>query len=236
LCNAPAAKDHHLCLVNLTSLLTRTSMKTLRSVNLLTFTLFVAGAWVTDRTSVWYTTTQLPNVPTIPRFVFADQNAPATYNVPQAASNGPEGDIETWKDKHAPQMWATATATLYKGETFHLHFSVPNDPFLGLIDPRGHFFYLVFPAETAVGALTPLVESKQFTVLQTLAINTGSLQADPYTYGVYENRPVFTVSGTYTFILGENLHVDDLGLLEKVAVRYIHTQRPVRVSSSTAMH
>jgi len=210
-------------------------MKTLRSVNFLTFTLFVAGAWMTDRTSVWYTSTQ-PDAPTVPLFVFADRKAPATDYVSQAVSNGVWVDIETSKDKHAPQMWSTATAILYKGETFHLHFSVPNDPYLGLIDPEGHFFYLVFPAETAVGALTPLIESKYFAVLQTLAINTGSLQADPYTYGVYENQPVFTVTGTYTFILGENLHVDDLGLLEKVTVRYVHTQRPVRVSSKTVMN
>ena len=188
---------------------------------------------MTDRTSVWYTTSQEPNVPTVPSFVFADQKAPATENVSQAVS---EDLHETWKDKRAPQMWATATATLYKAETFHLHFSVPNAPFLGVIDPQGHFFYLVFPAETAVGALTPLVESKQFTVLQTLAINTGSLQADPYTYGVYENQPVFTVTGTYTFILGENLHVDNLGLLEKVTVRYVHTQRPARLTSNTVMN
>jgi hypothetical protein len=233
LCNDPAVKGLHLCVVNLTSQLTRTSMKTLRSVNFLTFTLFVAGAWMTDRTTVWYATTQQPNVPTVPLFAFADQKAPAMGYVQQVLSNGIH---ETWKDKHAPQMWSTATAILYKGETFHLHFSVPNDPYLGLIDPEGHFFYLVFPAETAVGALTPLIESKYFAVLQTLAINTGSLQADPYTYGVYENQPVFTVTGTYTFILGENLHVDDLGLLEKVTVRYVHTQRPVRVSSKTVMN
>ncbi len=132
-------------------------------------------------------------------------------------------------------MWAKVT-TLYKDETFRLYFATPHAPYLGIVDPEGRFFYLVFPAETAVGELTPLVESKRFVTLQSLAINTGSLKADPYTYGVYVNQPVFTQSGTYTFMLGENLHVDDPGFLDKVTVRYKHTRRPAWVTPNTAMN
>ena len=125
-------------------------------------------------------------------------------------------------------MWVKVT-TLYKDETFRLYFATPNAPYLGIVDPKGRFFYLVFPAETAAGELTPLVESKRFVGLQSLAINTGSLKADPYTYGVYVNQPVFTQSGAYTFVLGENLHVDDRGFLDQVVVRYVHANRAGRL-------
>ena len=41
-----------------------------------------------------------------------------------------------------------------------------------------------------------------------------------------EKQPVFTQSGTYTFILGANLHVDDPALVHKVTVKYVHKARP----------
>ncbi len=138
-------------------------------------------------------------------------------------------------EPNRPNMWAK-NATLYKGESLELHFKTPNPTYLGLIDPKGRFFYLVFPGESAVGALTPLVESKIFAGLKTLNINTGLLKADPYTYGVYTNQPVFIRSGTYTFILGENLHVDDPGLLTKVRVRYVHGPRPSPVAKDVAIN
>ncbi len=68
--------------------------------------------------------------------------------------------------------------------------------------------------------------------MKTLKISTGQLKADPYTYGVYENQPVFTCDGTYTFILGENLHVDDPALLSKVQVKYVHKPRTAASPSS----
>lgn len=129
-----------------------------------------------------------------------------------------------------PKIWVCST-TFYANETLILHFKPPNAPFLGVIDPQGHFFYLVFPAESAVGSLKPFVGSACFENLRALELNTESLQADPYTYGVYANQYVFTVSGAYTFIMGENLHVDNPGLLSKVVVNYIH--RPRKHQSQT---
>ncbi len=123
------------------------------------------------------------------------------------------------------QMWAK-TSTLYKGESLELQFATPNASFLGVVDPSGHFFYVVFPGDAAVGNLKPLVDSEQFTALKSLKINTRSLKADPYTYGVYNNQRVFTQTGTYTFILGENLHVDDPEFVDKVSVKYVHAARP----------
>lgn len=132
-----------------------------------------------------------------------------------------------------PKMRASAT-TLYKNESFDLRFATPNAPYLGVVDPAGHFFYLVFPAETTVGELKPLVDSKAFSSLGTLQIHTGTLKADPYIYGVYENQQVFTQSGTYTFILGANLHVDDPMLVQKITIKYTHKPRPV--STTAAVH
>ncbi len=173
-------------------------MKLFLSLSISACTLFVSGAWNT-------------------------QQQPEQSEIPLTTISSAVPNISA--ERYTPKMW-TNTATLYKGETLVLHFKTPNASCLGVVDPKGHFFYLVFPAEYTVGALTPLVESKQFLNLKTLNINTSLLQADPYTDGVYTNQPVFTQSGTYTFILGENLHVDDPDLLDQAPVRYVHSPRP----------
>ena len=174
-------------------------MKTLLSITIPAILIFVAGAW-----------TLLP--------------------APKAGTTAPTEAVPSVAINHAPvqkspEMWAKKT-TLYKGETLELQFAAPNAPFLGVVDPAGHFFYVVFPADAAVGKLKPLVDSEQFTDLVSLKINTRTFKADPYTYGVYQNQRVFTQSGTYTFILGENLHVDDPEFIDKVSVRYVHAARP----------
>lgn len=132
----------------------------------------------------------------------------------------------------AAKMWAEKS-TLYQGETLELHFQAPNAPYLGVIDPAGKFFYVVFPADLATGKLKPLVDSERFKALATLSISLADFKADPYTYGVYENQPVFTRSGTYTFLLGENLHTEDASMsgIEKLSIQYYHQPRP-RVSAA----
>lgn len=127
------------------------------------------------------------------------------------------------------KMWLETPPVFYKNETIELFFAAPNAPFLGVIDPAGHFFYLIYPKENATGGLKPLVESADFTQMVSLKINTFSLKADPYQYGVSENRAVFTRSGKYTFIMGENLHVHNPDELEQVVIEYIHGQRPAQV-------
>jgi hypothetical protein len=123
------------------------------------------------------------------------------------------------------QMW-TDCPVLYKGETLHLHFTLPHPQFLGVIDPDGHFFYVVFPEENSVGQLKPFVSSDQFETLNTLKIKTTTFKADPYTYGIMENKKVFTKSGTYRFLLGDNLHVDDESAVTVLEVKYNHAARP----------
>jgi hypothetical protein len=119
----------------------------------------------------------------------------------------------------APKIWVDNT-TLHKSETLNLHFLGSNPPYLGVINPDGHFFYVVFPSEYSLGALQPVVESKDFVNLKIMRINPQTFKADPYRYGVYTNLPVFTKSGKYTFIMGDNLHVHDPKLLDKVEVQY----------------
>ncbi|MFN0015367.1 MAG: hypothetical protein ACKVU2_12540 [Saprospiraceae bacterium] len=142
----------------------------------------------------------------------------------------PPTSVELPAPKKGAKMWASTT-TLYKNETFDLRFAAPNAPYLGVVDPSGHFFYIVFPAEASEGQLKPLVDSRSFVPMNALTIRTGSLKADPYEYGVYENQQVFTQSGTYTFILGANLHVDDPTLVQKVVIKYVHKSRPVSTTA-----
>ena len=133
-------------------------------------------------------------------------------------------------------MWTDGPAILYKNEILELHFAAPNAPFLGLVDPSGHFFYLVYPGESVSGDLKPMVESERFIGMNSLKINPDSFEADPYRYGVLTNQPVFTTSGKYTFILGENLHVDDPELLDRVVINYIHASRPAKTEAVVAMN
>jgi hypothetical protein len=121
-------------------------------------------------------------------------------------------------------MWVK-TAQVFQGETFYLYFKPPNQPFLGVLDPKGRFFYLVYPGSSSFGNLRPLIESNLFIRLDSLEIPTGIMKADPYAYGVFDNQPVFTHSGHYTFILGDNLHVDDPTDLHKVSINYQHHSR-----------
>ncbi|MBU6339919.1 MAG: hypothetical protein KGS48_00370 [Bacteroidetes bacterium] len=126
-----------------------------------------------------------------------------------------------------PHMW-TNQHSISKGEGFDLHFRAPNPDYLGVLDPRGKFFYLVYPSAAVVGDLQPLVASKDFIQLTKLHINTRTLSGDPYEYGVYENQPVFTRSGVYRFVLGENLHVDTEEGLCILKIRYSHKRKTVR--------
>ncbi len=125
----------------------------------------------------------------------------------------------------APKMWAQ-TAAVYKGEKFDLSFETPHPVYLGVKDPDGKFFYVIFPAEPGQGKLKPLMDGTQFAKQNSLTINTATLKADPYIYGVLENQPVFTKSGTYSFILGETLHTDDVASVCVVRVFYNDTKRP----------
>jgi hypothetical protein len=133
-------------------------------------------------------------------------------------------------EKRTPQatgqkMWADQS-TVYKDESLTLLFSTPHDSRLGVIDPDGNFFYVVYPTDAASGALQPLMDSRKFEWINCLKITTKYFKADPYTYGVYENRAVFTKSGTYRFILGDNLHTDDETLVTFLNIEYRHETRP----------
>jgi hypothetical protein len=125
----------------------------------------------------------------------------------------------------APKMWIENDRA-FLGDTIELRFQKTHPEFLGVINPDGKFFYLVFPASESIGKLTPLVDSKVFLRLDRLEISTAHLKADPYEYGVVENQTVFTKSGAYDFILGDNLHVDDPTAVYRVTVRYKHSGRP----------
>jgi len=121
-------------------------------------------------------------------------------------------------------MW-TSDHSISKGEGFDLHFNAPNPEYLGVVDPKGKFFYLVFPSAEQQGQLQPLVDSKVFVHVKKLHINTTTLTGDPYEYGVYENHPIFTCSGTYRFVMGDNLHVDQEDELCILKVRYNHKRK-----------
>jgi hypothetical protein len=124
-----------------------------------------------------------------------------------------------------PGTMEVPTKILYHGDVLRLKFSTPHAGYLGIKDPGGHFFYLIFPASQAEGRLRPLMDSELFMKQAELALPTDRLTADPYRYGVYENQPVFTRSGTYTLIMGHNLAVDDPSELVVRQVEYRHEKR-----------
>lgn len=125
----------------------------------------------------------------------------------------------------SPEIWADKSEC-FKNETFDLHFAMPHASTLGVVDPDGKFFYLVFPAACTLGNLKPLMSSEDFEHCGAITISPAILKADPYTYGVMDNQPVFTKSGVYRFVLGDNLHVDDEMALNIVSIRYKRKNRP----------
>ena len=150
--------------------------------------------------------------------------APIEVSVPETPV--PETSVEPLPAGKSPAgMWAGST-TVYLGETFTLNFKTPHAQYLGVTDPGGHFYYVIFPKAYASEGLQPLINGEDFVGKKQLTIDPQTLRADPYTYGVTENQKVFTRSGVYTFILGENLHVDDPALIQKVTVQYQATKRP----------
>ena len=147
-------------------------------------------------------------------------------NVPKANSHLRSVPSDTPVEAEAaPNMWSS-TGKVYKGESLRLHFASPHGSYLGVIDPDGHFFYVVFPAEQSVGELKPFVASEQFVALEELIIQTATFKADPYTDGILENKRVFTKSGVYRFLLGNDLHTDDTRFIDVVKIRYRHKPRP----------
>lgn len=115
-------------------------------------------------------------------------------------------------------MWADRT-NVFVQDTIWLRFRLPHPIFLGILNPEGRFFYIVFPTHEVTGQLTPLADSESFAGMTCLAIST-SLKADPYQYGISENKPVFTHFGTYTFIMGDNLHTCSPSENHQVKIRY----------------
>jgi hypothetical protein len=134
---------------------------------------------------------------------------------------------------HLPGIWSSSNK-VYKGENLVLYFRTPNPPYLGVITPERRFFYVVFPHETAVGQLRPFVESTEFRSTQQMNINLTTFKADPYIDGVYTNQPVFTTSGKYTFIMGDNLHTDDPNAVVSLEIDYCHQKRPAATTTTTA--
>jgi hypothetical protein len=123
-----------------------------------------------------------------------------------------------------PKM-SVENSQIYLGESILLKFRMPHPKFLGIIGPDGKFFYIVFPESESMGKLTPLIDSKVFTHLDQLEISTSDFKADPYTYGVLENQAVFTKTGAYIFMLGDDLLVDDPSAICRVKVMYKHRLR-----------
>jgi hypothetical protein len=117
---------------------------------------------------------------------------------------------------------------VYQGQTFLLEFTVPHAGNMGVIDPSGRFYYLTYPRESAAGNLKPLVDAADFEHMGQLEIDPTRVEGDPYTYGVWDNQKIFTQSGTYRFILGDNLHVDESDDILMFQVVYRHNKPPGR--------
>lgn len=156
-------------------------------------------------------------------YYFGQTQKPAEHYVATTTALDVATDMPT-ETKRPVAFW-TQQERIFKGETLVLNFHAPNPEYLGVIAPDGKFFFVVFPQELSEGNLKPLVDSKTFRHMSSLSIATHKLKADPYIYGVYENRPVFTKSGIYTFILGDNLHAHDSDEVHRLKIRYTHQKR-----------
>lgn len=123
-------------------------------------------------------------------------------------------------------MWVDQ-GPYYKGESIKVFFADGHPEELGIKNPNGDFFYLVYiPGLKTIPNASPLVSQTKFKQLKEVELVAGVTRANPHNVKYKGNQPVFTKSGTYTLLLSKNLSTDAAGPAETIKIEYIHQKRP----------
>jgi hypothetical protein len=107
---------------------------------------------------------------------------------------------------------------LNKGDTLILSFPIPHGGDLGITDPSGTFYFLVYAASDQQSP--SLIDWNQFKQTKQLKIITDETKAKPWIDSIKTNQLIFTKSGVYEIQLSENLETDDGTAIEAKNVYY----------------
>lgn len=121
-------------------------------------------------------------------------------------------------------LWVEKKA-YYPNDTIRLNFSTKHPDELGLMDPDGNFYYLVYgPQVKTITNGQPIMTVAQFRPITFLEIIPSNTKANPHNVEFSGNINPFTKSGEYIFLLSQNLSTDAIGPAESVTIQYIHQQ------------
>lgn len=123
-------------------------------------------------------------------------------------------------------MWVDK-GPYYKGESIQVFFADGHPEELGIKNPDGDFYYLVYiPGLETIPNASPLVSQTKFKQVKEIELIAGVTRANPHNIKYKGNQPIFTKSGNYTLLLSKNLSTDAAGPAETIQIEYVHKPRP----------
>jgi hypothetical protein len=102
-------------------------------------------------------------------------------------------------------------------DTIRLRMETPHGGYLGVVQPDGTIFFLIYPQLGDTTRKYSLVPSETFEGMSTFQFR-GDVKAQPRVYGRDTLEPVFRAPGKYVLQLGDNLEGDG-GTVHKCTVR-----------------
>ncbi|RMG35454.1 MAG: hypothetical protein D6732_09285 [Methanobacteriota archaeon] len=134
-------------------------------------------------------------------------------NVKLASSIGEEEEMNCSPD------------TVYKGDTISIEMSIPHGGYLGIITPNGDFFFVCWSQRDKNSPLQPLIQSEEFVNVEKIELITDKTLATPWIYGAKSNELIFTNTGEYRILMGENLETDSDVAYQECKIFYFDKPR-----------
>lgn len=120
-------------------------------------------------------------------------------------------------DSHNKNNIRCYPTVLYKGDTLTIKMKIPHGEYLGIINPAGEMFFVVYPSpEKGKDSLMP---SNIFVNLDELKIITNVTRAVPWIAG-RGMEIIFSKAGDYQILLSDNLESDAEYPIIKCIVKY----------------
>jgi hypothetical protein len=109
----------------------------------------------------------------------------------------------------------------YEGDTILINFAKEHPAELGIKNPDGDFFYLVYhPEIPTIKNGKPVYSFKEFKTVETLKMDPSIFKANPHDLQFNGNIRVFVKPGEYELFLGDNLSTDDGTPKEKLKIQF----------------
>jgi hypothetical protein len=117
---------------------------------------------------------------------------------------------------------------LHRGETLTVRLPLPHGEDLAVLDPDGRLFYVAVYQDGAGKrpGLEPAVDRVAFRRMDRLITSSTTAEGAPQQGSGGGRKPIFTRSGPYRIVLGDNLGTPYAAIEAECQVRYLDTERP----------